>query len=426
MLDMRDLRIDEEADRRREGRALRGLRQALDAERPADPDLPLQNPSWRVRASPTSWLAPPVSTTRRPACAAKPAFLRRSRTSSRISSTRGLMMRTSCDFGRWFGTSRSSSSTCGTAIMSRSSELDRDRRAVERLQALGGGDPGREPARDVHRDVVAADRDRVGVDEVAVGEDADARRAAAHIDDGAAHLGLVVDERRKAGGVRRRDHRLDAEMAALDREHEVARRGSLGGDDVEIDAEALADHAAGSTMLALRVEREAGRQRVQDGAAGTQVVAARGVEDAVHVGRRRPAAADADRAPRNAREPSRPPVRLTITDWISTFAIRSAAWTAWRIAPSAASRSTTAPPFSPSERWWPMPRMRARWVRPRSVSRFSDRLQLGDEADDLARADVEHGKGRALARRQRLQAWRQAVDAERLTSRPPCRASASS
>ena len=128
--------------------------------------------------------------------------------------------------------------------MSRSSELDRDGRAVERLQALGGGDPGRQPARDVHRDVVAADRDRVGVDEVAAGEDADARRAAAHIDDGATHLGLVVDERRKAGGVRRRDHRLDAEMAALDREHEVARRRSLGADDVEIDAEALADHAA--------------------------------------------------------------------------------------------------------------------------------------------------------------------------------------
>ena len=68
---------------------------------------------------------------------------------------------------------------------------------------------------------------RVGMDEVAAGEDADARRAAAHVDDGDAHLGLVVDERRKAGGVRRRDHGLDAEMAALDREHEVARRRGL-------------------------------------------------------------------------------------------------------------------------------------------------------------------------------------------------------
>ena len=44
--------------------------------------------------------------------------------------------------------------------------------------------------------------------------------------------------------------------------------------------------------------------------------------------------------------------------------------------------------------------------------------QLGDEADDLARADVEHGQDRALARRQRLQAWRQAVAQEAHVSTP--------
>ena len=46
------------------------------------------------------------------------------------------------------------------------------------------------------------------------------------------------------------------------------------------------------------------------------------------------------------------------------------------------------------------------------------RLELGDEADDLARADVEHGKGRALARRQRLHARRQAVAQEAHVSTP--------
>ena len=74
---------------------------------------------------------------------------------------------------------------------------------------------------------MAADRDRVGMDEVPVGEDADAGRAAAHVDHGAAHLGLVVDERGEARRVGRRDHRLDAEMAALDRQHQVARGGRL-------------------------------------------------------------------------------------------------------------------------------------------------------------------------------------------------------
>ena len=130
-------------------------------------------------------------------------------------------------------------------------------------------------------------------------------------------------------------------------------------------------------------------------------------------------------APSKCCEPSRPPVRLTITDWISTFAIRSAAWTAWRIAPSAASRSTTAPPLSPSERWWPMPRMRARWVRPRSVSRFSigrswatrqTILLVPMSSTDrvaLLRDDSGFIRGVRPLRR-------------RLTSRPPCRASASS
>ena len=72
-----------------------------------------------------------------------------------------------------------------------------------------------------------------------------------------------------------------------------------------------------------------------------------------------------------------------------------------------------APPLRPSERWWPMPMMRA--TMRAAAQRFDlvDGLQLGDEADDLARADVEHREGRALARRERLQARRQTVTARR-------------
>ena len=40
---LRDLRIDQEPDRGREGGSLRGLRQSFDAERPADADLALKN-----------------------------------------------------------------------------------------------------------------------------------------------------------------------------------------------------------------------------------------------------------------------------------------------------------------------------------------------------------------------------------------------
>ncbi len=53
-------------------------------------------------------------------------------------------------------------------------------------------------------------------------KDADRRRSAAEIDDGRAELGLVVDQRRQPRRIGRRDHRLDAQMAALDHQHEVA------------------------------------------------------------------------------------------------------------------------------------------------------------------------------------------------------------
>ena len=157
------------------------------------------------------------------------------------------------------------------------------------------------------------------------------------------------------------------------------------------------------------IEREAGRQRMQHRAALPRRCA-----------RRRLRARDARRgsltawppmrtfALADAREPSRPPVRLTMTLSACTPAMRSAASTARRIAFSASSMSTTTPALRPRERWWPMPRMRQR-VRAaaQQVGRVG-RHQPRDQAHDLGRADVEHGQDRALARRQRLHARRDA------------------
>ena len=69
--------------------------------------------------------------------------------------------------------------------MSRSSEPPGKRRAVHDLQPLGIVERRRQAARDVHGDVLAADRDGVGMDELAVGEDRDRGGAAAHVDAGA-------------------------------------------------------------------------------------------------------------------------------------------------------------------------------------------------------------------------------------------------
>ena len=229
---------------------------------------------------PVNWQPPPVSTSRRPAWMPWPAAFSRSRTSSRISSTRGRMMRTSSDLGTWLEWSMSSPTrwTRDRIALVRGRG---DAGAVEGLEPFGVGEADGEAARDVHRHVRAADRDRVDVDDAAAGEHADRRRAGAEIDQRRAHLDLVVDQGRQAGGVRRRDHRRDAEVAALDRQHQVARRGGVAGGDVHFRAELVADHALGVAHAARRVEPEAGRRRVQHRAAGVGARRRGGLEHAM-------------------------------------------------------------------------------------------------------------------------------------------------
>ena len=57
--------------------------------------------------------------------------------------------------------------------------------------------------------------------------------------DRGAEIGLVVGEHGKAGDIGARHHRLDVEMAALDRQHQIARRGDIGGRHMHVDAEPL-------------------------------------------------------------------------------------------------------------------------------------------------------------------------------------------
>ena len=65
----------------------------------------------------------------------------------------------------------------------------------------------------------------VGEDQIAVEEDADRGRAAAHVDDGDAELDLVLDQAGEPGGIGADDERLDLEMAAADRGAVVAHAG---------------------------------------------------------------------------------------------------------------------------------------------------------------------------------------------------------
>ena len=65
-------------------------------------------------------------------------------------------------------------------------------------------------------------------------------------------------------------------MAALDREHQIARGGDIGGGDMHVDAEPRAEHAARIADAVDAVDRIADRQRMQHGAAVAQRMAAAG------------------------------------------------------------------------------------------------------------------------------------------------------
>ncbi len=94
--------------------------------------------------------------------------------------------------------------------------------AIKRLQPFGIGERDPEAARDIHRDVMAADGERVDMGQMAAGKDAHGRCPRAHVDQGGAEFGFIVGQGRKTRRVRRGDHRVDRQMAAFDREHQVA------------------------------------------------------------------------------------------------------------------------------------------------------------------------------------------------------------
>ena len=98
--------------------------------------------------------------------------------------------------------------------------------------------------------MVAANGDGVGMHQAAAIEHADGGCAAAEINRRDAHLRLILDQHRKPRCVRRRGHRFDAKMAALDGQHDIARDRGIAGHDMHVDAEFIAHHAVRITNAA--------------------------------------------------------------------------------------------------------------------------------------------------------------------------------
>ena len=127
--------------------------------------------------------------------------------------------------------------------------------AMQRLEPLGVLERCGERAGDVGGDAVAAERDGVGVDEMSVGEHRERGGAGAEIDQATPSLassGVITDERAR---IRCGDQARDAEMAALDAQHEVAHGHLVGGDGVDIDASRSPHMPCGSLMPPLSSRR---------------------------------------------------------------------------------------------------------------------------------------------------------------------------
>ena len=213
-----------------------------------------------------------------------------------------------------------------------------------------------------------ADGDRRGVDEMAVGESGDRRRAAADIDAGDAEPALLLARCGQGAGVGRGDERAHREIAALDDQHQVAHRRLVGGDRMQIGRQTRGRHAARIVAARGAVDAEADAVEMYQRAAVALGIA-RG---------RRPSA---DRCRRRARrrpsmsteaakfdDCSRPHETETNTSSSVTCAMRSAWAMAARTAASASARSVMTPALRPRERKWPMPSTRALRASPGAIS----------------------------------------------------------
>ena len=128
--------------------------------------------------------------------------------------------------------------------------------------------------------MVAAEREAVGMDETAAGKDRERGGTGAEIDAGSAQIGFIVGQTGQTGDIRRGDHGLDFEMAALNSQHQVAHRRHVGGDHMHIDAKTVTDHAARLADTGSGVQRIADRQRMQHGAAVAHRMTAGGGQNA--------------------------------------------------------------------------------------------------------------------------------------------------
>src|SRR5579862_4774507 len=279
MFEMRGLRINKESCRDSEGRTLGGVRQSGNAKRPSDAYRPAENASGKIGQSGELARAAgqddAAALLRREGGRGKPvAHHFKDFFDPRLDDRH--QRRARDELGLFALVVVDRRHRDHVALVRSAGE----HAAIQRLDSLGVGHARVQAAREIHGDVLAAESEAVEVNEAAAGEYRERRGAGAHIDDGGAEIGLVVGENRKAGDVGTGDHRLDVEMAALDREHQIARGGDIGRRNVHVNAEFSAEAGARIADAVGPVDRIAHGQRMQHGAAVALRMAAAGGEHA--------------------------------------------------------------------------------------------------------------------------------------------------
>ena len=263
--------------------------------------------------------------------------------------------------------------------------------------------------------MMAADGEPVDMGQMAAGKDAHGRCPRAHVDQGGAEFGFIAGQGRKTRRVRRGDHRVDRQMAAFDREHQVARGGGVAAQHVHIRAEFIADHPPRILNVTRFAQCKADWQGVQHRPALLAAARRASLQHPVDIGLRNGPPGDRDLGivePRG--KPAAGRVHDHAFDLHPSHALRrvdgetdgsfrrvhiddGAALDPARALMSDAKNAATM--AAPAQRLG-----RFAWVQPR------------DKTDDFRRSDVEHGKDRAFAGRQGRQARRQYL---RIHVRPP-------
>ena len=131
--------------------------------------------------------------------------------------------------------------------------------------------------------VTAAERDRIGVQEMTVGDNRQGGRTGAEIDAGNAELRFVRGDNRQRTRIRRSNKSRDTEMAPFDAQHQIAGGRLVRRDRVQVHSETLAAHAARLRDTAIVVQTEIGRKRMKHRAPVARRILAAAGEQAADV-----------------------------------------------------------------------------------------------------------------------------------------------